>query len=130
MLPFESLSDDKADAYFARGIQDEIPTRLSRVGALRVISRNFTASLDSKPGDLPGIARRLGVAHLLEGSVQKIEALAGEHEAALKRLESLTATADALNTGDLRYSPIWDSVCDDPRFQKVLTASSLPLAGN
>ncbi|WP_428384897.1 tetratricopeptide repeat protein [Nevskia ramosa] len=71
VLPFESLSDDKANAYFAQGIQDEILTRLSRVGALRVISRNSTASLDSKPGDLPGIARRLGVAHLLEGSVQK-----------------------------------------------------------
>eukprot|EP01034_Spumella_vulgaris_P046860 gene46860-58438_t len=65
-----------------------------------------------------------------EFAMAKIEALAGEHEATLKRLESLTTTANALNPGDLRYSPIWDSVRDDPRFQKVLTASSLPLAGN
>lgn len=71
VLPFESLSDDKANAYFAQGIQDEILTRLSRVGALRVISRKSTADLDSRPGDLPEIARRLGVANLLEGSVQK-----------------------------------------------------------
>lgn len=71
VLPFENLSDDKANAYFAQGIQDEILTRLSKLGALRVISRTSTASLDSKPGNLAEIAGRLGVDTFLEGSVQK-----------------------------------------------------------
>jgi TolB-like protein/cytochrome c-type biogenesis protein CcmH/NrfG len=71
VLPFESLSDDKANAYFALGIQDEILTRLSKIGGLRVISRTSTARYASNPDDLPDIAKRLGVAHVLEGSVQK-----------------------------------------------------------
>ncbi|MDB5987710.1 MAG: hypothetical protein JWR16_2763 [Nevskia sp.] len=71
VLPFENLSDDKSNAYFAQGIQDEILTRLSKVGALRVISRTSTASIGSRPENLSEIARRLGVDNLLEGSVQK-----------------------------------------------------------
>lgn len=71
VLPFESLSDDKTNAYFALGIQDEILTRLSKIGALRVISRTSTARYGSSPDDLPDIAKKLGVAHVLEGSVQK-----------------------------------------------------------
>ncbi|WP_428310019.1 tetratricopeptide repeat protein [Hydrocarboniphaga sp.] len=71
VLPFESLSDDKANAYFAAGIQDEILTRLSKIGSLKVISRTSTARYSSSPDDLPDIARKLGVAHVLEGSVQK-----------------------------------------------------------
>jgi len=71
VLPFESLSDDKANAYFALGIQDEILTRLSKIGGLRVISRTSSARYASNPDDLPDIAKKLGVAHVLEGSVQK-----------------------------------------------------------
>ncbi len=71
VLPFENLSDDKSNAYFAQGIQDEILTRLSKVGALRVISRTSTASFGARPDNLPEIAKRLGVDNLLEGSVQK-----------------------------------------------------------
>src|SRR5437868_7038063 len=71
VLPFENLSDDKENAYLAEGIQDEILTRLSKVGDLRVISRNSTKQYKSKPENLREIAKQLGVAHFLEGSVQK-----------------------------------------------------------
>jgi serine/threonine protein kinase/Tfp pilus assembly protein PilF len=71
VLPFENLSDDKENAYLAEGIQDEILTRLSKIGALRVISRGSTKQYKSKPENLRGIAKQLGVAHILEGSVQK-----------------------------------------------------------
>ncbi len=72
VLPFENLSDEKANAYFADGIQDEILTRLAKVGALKVISRTSTSHYASSPDNLPEIARQLGVANLLEGSVQKV----------------------------------------------------------
>ena len=71
VLPFENLSEEKANAYFAEGIQDEILTRLSKVGDLKVISRTSTQHYKSAPENLPEIARQLGVAHILEGSVQK-----------------------------------------------------------
>ncbi|MBA3544143.1 MAG: adenylyl cyclase, partial [Chthoniobacterales bacterium] len=71
VLPFESLSEDKANAYFADGIQDEILTRLAKIGDLKVISRTSTQQYQSKPGNLAEIAKQLGVAHILEGSVQK-----------------------------------------------------------
>jgi serine/threonine protein kinase/Tfp pilus assembly protein PilF len=71
VLPFENRSEDKANAYFAEGIQDEILTRLSKIADLKVISRTSTQHYDSAPGNLPEIARQLGVAHILEGSVQK-----------------------------------------------------------
>jgi TolB-like protein/Tfp pilus assembly protein PilF len=71
VLPFENLSDEKANAYFADGIQDEILTRLSQIADLKVISRTSTQRYKSAPENLPEIARQLGVAHVLEGSVQK-----------------------------------------------------------
>ena len=71
VLPFENLSSDKENAYFADGIQDEILTRLSKIADLKVISRTSTQQYQSKPGNLSEIARQLGVAHILEGSVQK-----------------------------------------------------------
>ena len=71
VLPFENLSEDKSNAFFASGIQDEILTRLAKVGALKVISRTSTAHYASSPDNLPEIARQLGVAHILEGSVQR-----------------------------------------------------------
>src|SRR6476660_5788472 len=72
VLPFENLSDDKANAYFATGIQDEIMMRLARIADLKVISRTSTQQYQSKPGNLSQIAKQLGVAHVLEGSVQKV----------------------------------------------------------
>jgi TolB-like protein/Flp pilus assembly protein TadD len=71
VLPFASLSEDKANAYFAEGIQDEILTRLSQIRGLEVISRTSTLRYKSAPENLQEIAKQLGVAHLLEGSVQK-----------------------------------------------------------
>src|SRR5438094_7646165 len=71
VLPFENLSSDKENAYFAEGIQDEILTRLSKIADLKVISRTSTQHYKSAPKNLPEIAKQLGVAHVLEGSVQK-----------------------------------------------------------
>src|SRR5207248_1218545 len=71
VLPFENLSEEKANAYFADGIQDEILTRLSKIADLKVISRTSTQHYKSAPENLPEIARQLGVAHILEGRVQK-----------------------------------------------------------
>ncbi len=71
VLPFENLSDEKQNAYFADGVQDEVLTRLSKIADLKVISRTSTQHYKSAPGNLPEIARQLGVAHIVEGSVQK-----------------------------------------------------------
>jgi serine/threonine protein kinase/Flp pilus assembly protein TadD len=75
VLPFENFSEEKANAFLAQGIQDEILTALSKISGLRVISRTSTAHLKSKPQNLADIARELGVRNILEGSVQK----AGDH---------------------------------------------------
>jgi serine/threonine protein kinase/Tfp pilus assembly protein PilF len=72
VLPFENRSEDKANAYFADGIQDEILTRLSNIADLKVISRTSTRQYQSKPGNLREIAKQLGVANIVEGSVQKV----------------------------------------------------------
>ncbi len=71
VLPFASLSEDPENAYFAEGVQDEILTRLAKIGDLKVISRTSTLRYKSAPGNLLEIAKQLGVAHILEGSVQK-----------------------------------------------------------
>jgi len=71
VLPFDNLSRDPDNAFFASGIQDEILVRLAKIGALKVISRTSTQRYQSKPGNLSEIGRQLGVANILEGSVQK-----------------------------------------------------------
>ena len=71
VLPFENLSEEKANAYFADGIQDEIVTKLAGIGDLKVISRSSTAKYKSKPEDLKTVANELGVGTVLEGSVQR-----------------------------------------------------------
>lgn len=71
VLPFENLSENQADAYFAEAIQDEILTRLSKISDLKVIARTSTQHYKSKPNNLPMIGKQLGVAYILEGSVQK-----------------------------------------------------------
>ena len=71
VLPFDNLSRDPDNAYFCEGVQDEILTRLAKVADLKVISRTSTQHFKSSPDNLPQIARQLGVAHILEGSVQK-----------------------------------------------------------
>jgi TolB-like protein/Tfp pilus assembly protein PilF len=72
VLPFENLSSDKENAFFAQGIQDEIITTLSKISGLRVISRTSTAHYSSAPENLSEIARQLRVSNVLEGSVQKV----------------------------------------------------------
>jgi TolB-like protein/Flp pilus assembly protein TadD len=71
VLPFDNLSRDPDNAYFCEGVQDEILTRLAKVADLKVISRTSTQHFKSAPDDLPQIAKQLGVAHVLEGSVQR-----------------------------------------------------------
>src|ERR1700736_2921361 len=71
VLPFANLSHDPDNAYFADGIQDEILTRLAKIADLKVISRTSTQQYQSNPGNLSAIAKQLGVANILEGSVQK-----------------------------------------------------------
>ena len=71
VLPFDNLSRDPDNAYFCEGVQDEILTSLAKVADLKVISRTSTQHFKSSPDNLPQIARQLGVAHILEGSVQK-----------------------------------------------------------
>ena len=71
VLPFENLSEDKVNAYFADGIQAEILTRLAKIADLKVISRTSTQQYQSKPANLDEIAKQLAVANVVEGSVQK-----------------------------------------------------------
>src|SRR5437899_4068334 len=71
VLPFENRSSDKENAYFVDGIQDEILTRLSKIADLKVISRTSTQHYESAPENLRDVAKQLGVAHVLEGSVQR-----------------------------------------------------------
>ena len=71
VLPFENLSDDKSAAYFADGIQDQILTKLASIADLKVISRTSTTKYKSKPEDLTTVSQQLGVANVLEGTVQK-----------------------------------------------------------
>src|SRR5262249_4480510 len=90
VLPFANLSRDPDNAYFVEGIQDEILTRLSKIADLKVISRASTQTYNTTPGQLTDVAREIGVANILEGSVQKsngrvrvnvqlINALSGAH---------------------------------------------------
>ena len=71
VLPFQNLSSDPENAYFADGIQEEVLTRLAKIADLKVISRASTQRYQSEPGNLAEIAKQLGVANILEGSVQK-----------------------------------------------------------
>jgi TolB-like protein/Tfp pilus assembly protein PilF len=71
VLPFQNLSSDPDNAYFANGVQEEILTRLAKIADLKVISRTSTQQYQSKPGNFAEIAKQLGVANILEGSVQK-----------------------------------------------------------
>ena len=71
VLPFQNLSSDPDNAYFADGVQEEILTRLAKIADLKVISRTSTQQYQSKPGNFADIAKQLGVANILDGSVQK-----------------------------------------------------------
>ncbi|MDQ6861299.1 MAG: tetratricopeptide repeat protein [Verrucomicrobiota bacterium] len=89
VLPFENLSGEAENAYFADGIQEEILTRLSKIRDLKVISRTSTQRYKSAPGNLLEIAQQLGVAHIVEGSVQK------SADAVRVNVQLINATKDA-----------------------------------
>src|SRR5438105_2934886 len=72
VLPFDNLSRDPDNAFFAEGVQDEILTRLAKVADLKVIARTSTQKFKSAPENLPDIAKQLGALNVLEGSVQKV----------------------------------------------------------
>src|SRR5262249_46469869 len=97
-----NLSEDKASAYFAEGIQDEILTRLSKIADLKVISRTSTQHYKSAPESLPEIARQLGVAHILEGSVQK------SGDAVRVNVQLINAANDSLFWGDTSARKLTD----------------------
>src|SRR5262249_33996311 len=71
VLPFDNLSHDPDNAYFAEGVRDELLARLSKVGGLKVVSIRSTNQIGGLLNDLPEIARKFGVANVLEGSVQR-----------------------------------------------------------
>jgi TolB-like protein/Tfp pilus assembly protein PilF len=89
VLPFDNLSRDPDNAYFAEGIQEEVLTRLAKIADLKVISRTSTQHFKSSPDNLPQIAKQLGVANILEGSVQKV---AGQVRV---NVQLINATTDA-----------------------------------
>jgi TolB-like protein/class 3 adenylate cyclase/Flp pilus assembly protein TadD len=95
VLPFENLSEDKTNAYFAEGMQDEILARLSKIADLKVISRTSTQKYKSAPDNLREIARQLGVANILEGSVQK------SGDAVRVNVQLINALNDAHLWGDI-----------------------------
>src|SRR2546423_2610519 len=97
VLPFENLINDKEDAYLAEGIQDEILTRLSKVGGLKVISRNSTQHYKNKPDNLREIAKQLGVAHFLEGSVQKSAGTVRVNVQLIKGVNNSSVWADTVD---------------------------------
>ena len=89
VLPFDNLSRDPDNAFFAEGVQDEILTRLAKVADLKVISRTSTQRFKSAPDNLPQIAKQLGVMHVLEGSVQK------SHDQVRVNVQLINAMTDA-----------------------------------
>ena len=72
VLPFDNLSRDPENAFFVEGVQEEILTRLAKVGELKVIARTSTQRFKSAPDDLREVAKQLGVMNVLEGNVQKV----------------------------------------------------------
>src|SRR5437016_9736806 len=99
VLPFENVCDEKEDAYLAEGIKDERLTRLSKVGGLKVISRNSTQHYKNKPENLREIAKQLGVAHVLEGSMQKSAGTVRVNVQLIKAVNN---------------SPVWSDTVDRP----------------
>jgi TolB-like protein/Flp pilus assembly protein TadD len=108
VLPFDNLSDDKENAYLAEGIQDEILTRLSKVGDLKVISRTSMQHYKSKPQNLREIAKQLGVAHVLEGNVQK-------------SADTVRVNVHLIKAAN--NSPVWADTVDRP-FTDILSLES------
>jgi TolB-like protein len=125
VLPFDNLSDDKANAYFCEGVQDEILTRLAKVADLKVISRTSTQHFKSSPDNLPQIARQLGVAHILEGSVQKF------NDQARVNVQLINATTDAHLWGETFDRKLTDIFVVESEIAKsVVDALQVRLTGS
>jgi TolB-like protein/Tfp pilus assembly protein PilF len=104
VLPFENLSRDPDNAFFAEGVQDEILTRLAKVADLKVIAGTSTQKFRSSPNNLPEIARQLGVAHILKGSVQKA---ADQVRVNVQLINALTETHLWADTYDRKLTDIF-----------------------
>jgi len=104
VLPFENLSDDKSNAYFAEGVQDEILTRLAKVADLKVIARTSTQKFKSAPENLPDVAKQLGVLNILEGSVQQAN---GQVRVNVQLINALTEAHLWADTYDRKLTDIF-----------------------
>src|SRR5436305_4040685 len=104
VLPFDTLSGDPQNAYFSEGVQDEILTRLAKIAELKVISRTSTQRFKSAPNDLRQIAQQLGVANILEGSVQKAN---DQVRVNVQLINALTDVHLWANTYDRRLTDIF-----------------------
>jgi len=124
VLPFENQSQDPANAYFADGIQDEILTRLSKIADLKVISRTSTQRYQSKPRNLSQIAKQLGVANILEGSVQKA---AGQVRVNVQLVNAQSDSHLWAESYDRKFSDIFQVESDVA--QKIATALEAKLTG-
>ena len=112
VLPFENLSRDPDNAYFVEGIQDEILTRLSKIADLKVISRTSTQKYKSAPGNLRDVARQLGVANILEGSVQR------SNDRVRVNVQLINALTDAHLWADTLRSSFDRHLCSGKRDRK------------
>src|SRR5437763_6366418 len=117
VLPFDNLSRDPENAYFAEGIQEEILTRLAKIGELKVISRASTARYKSSPNNLREIAKELGVMHILEGSVQR----AGEQVRV--NVQLINATTDAHLWADIYDRKMTDLFAVESEIAKAIADS-------
>jgi TolB-like protein len=124
VLPFESLSEEKANAYFAEGIQDEILARLSKIADLKVISRTSTQRYKSAPADLREIAKQLGVANILEGSVQKA---ADQVRVSVQLINALNDSHTWAETYDRKLIDVFQVESDVA--QKIASALEAKLTG-
>jgi len=123
-LPFESLSEDKANAYLADGIQDEILTRLSKISDLKVISRTSTQTYKNAPRNLREIAQQLGVSTILEGRIQKS---ADEVRVTVQLINTVTDSHLWAESYDRKFSDIFQVESDVA--QKIATALEAKLTG-
>ena len=107
VLPFENLSRDPDNAYFAAGMQEEILTRLTKIGALKVISRASTREYPSKPGNVREIADQLKVAHVLQGSVQKSTNVVHINIQLIRAATNDQVWAESFSTANWMTSSVW-----------------------
>src|SRR5881396_2917726 len=124
VLPFDNLSRDPDNAYFAEGVQDEILTRLAKVADLKVISRTSTQHFKSAPADLKEIAKQLGVANILEGSVQKSS---GQIRISVQLINALNDSHLWAETYDRKLIDVFQVESD--LAQKIATSLEAKLTG-